>query len=95
MIEEPTAISARYDPDMGLLVIALRDGSVLQVEPGKCEELAGAGPEDLTQIEITPSGKGLYFPRVDADLSVPGLAEGLFGSRRWHREVLKDGKLSG
>jgi hypothetical protein len=95
MMKDPIAVSARYDPTTGMLVIELKGGAVLSVEPAKCEELAGAGADDLSEIEITPSGKGLYFPRVDADLSVPGLANGIFGSKRWHREVLKDGKVGG
>jgi len=45
--------------------------------------LEKARPEDLASIEITPSGFGLHFPKLDADLYVPALLEGVFGSRRW------------
>jgi hypothetical protein len=43
-------------------------------------------PADLTLIEITPSGFGLYWPRVDADVSVLGLLQGIFGSRKWEAQ---------
>jgi len=34
-------------------------------------------------IEITPTGLGLHWPRWDADLYLPALASGVFGSPRW------------
>ncbi len=40
-------------------------------------------PRDLRSIEITPSGFGLHFPKIDADLYLPALLEGLLGSTRW------------
>jgi hypothetical protein len=40
------------------------------------------GPQ-LDRIEITPSGFGIHFPKLDADLYLPALIEGFFGSKRW------------
>ncbi|HET8750413.1 MAG TPA: DUF2442 domain-containing protein, partial [Sphingomicrobium sp.] len=45
--------------------------------------LEHADEEALEDIQITPSGLGLHWPKLDADLYVPGLLQGLFGSRRW------------
>lgn len=47
------------------------------------EGLAGASPDDLADIEISPSGLGLHWPKLDADLYVPGLLQGVFGSKAW------------
>jgi hypothetical protein len=47
------------------------------------EGLAGALPEDLADIEITPAGLGLHWPKLDADVYIPALLNGIFGSRRW------------
>ena len=47
------------------------------------EELAEADPAALHEIEITPSGLGLHWPALDADVYVPGLMQGVFGSKRW------------
>jgi len=45
--------------------------------------MENAKPSDLDVIEISPSGFGLHFPKLDADVWVPALLEGVFGSRRW------------
>jgi hypothetical protein len=37
----------------------------------------------LDPIEISPSGFGIHFPKLDADLYLPALLEGLLGSRAW------------
>ncbi|MEY2340815.1 DUF2442 domain-containing protein [Acidithiobacillus sp. IBUN Pt1247-S3] len=47
------------------------------------EGLENASPEDLAAIEISPSGLGLHWPKLDADLYVPGLMAGQLGSRSW------------
>lgn len=44
--------------------------------------LENAKPEDLHGIEISPSGLGLHFPALDADLYLPALLNGFLGSRR-------------
>ena len=49
--------------------------------PRDAEELENATPEQLS--EISPSGYGLHFPKLDADLYLPSLLEGVFGSERW------------
>ena len=45
--------------------------------------LEKATPADLSEIEISPEGFGLHFPRLDADLYVPGLLAGQLGSKAW------------
>jgi hypothetical protein len=51
--------------------------------PHDVQELESASPAQLRKIEITPSGLGIYFPDVDADIYLPALMEGMLGSRRW------------
>jgi len=34
-------------------------------------------------IEISPAGLGLHWRRLDADLYVPALLQGVFGSKSW------------
>ena len=55
--------------------------------------LEEAKPEQLAKIEISPSGFGIHFPDLDADLYLPGLLEGFLGSRRWMASQL--GKTGG
>ena len=52
-------------------------------EPQDAQGLEDATPEQLRQIEISPSGFGIHFPKLDADLYIPALLEGFFGSRNW------------
>jgi hypothetical protein len=77
------AIAARYDRRTSRIVVRLNTGLELAFPPALAEGLAGAAPQDLAEIEISPAGLGLHWPRLDADLYVPALLQGVFGSRRW------------
>jgi hypothetical protein len=79
----PHAISARYDRRISRIVIALSNGLELALPPHLAEGLAHARAAELADIEITPSGLGLHWPKLDADLYLPSLMEGIFGSPRW------------
>lgn len=76
-------VLAQHDAGRGSLVLELSTGVQLVVPMRLVEGLAGAAEADLAEIEITPTGLGLHWPRLDADVSVPGLLQGVFGSRRW------------
>lgn len=79
----PTAIDARYDRRIGRVVIRLSSGLDVSFAPRDAQGLESARPGDLDQIEISPSGLGLHFPKLDADIYLPALLEGFLGSRRW------------
>lgn len=77
------AVSAEYDAHQSRLVVGLSNGVVIMVPVHLLEELAEAGADDLAEIEISPAGLGLHWPRLDADVYVPALMQGVFGTRRW------------
>lgn len=79
----PRAVSARYDRSSGRVVIGLNSGLEVGFLPGNAEGLDRASPMELEKIEISPSGYGIHFPKLDADLYLPALLEGVYGSRRW------------
>lgn len=79
----PRAISARYDRKSGRIVIDLSSRLSVSFSPRDAEGLENATPAQLGEIEISPSGFGLHFPKLDADVYVPGLLEGLLGSKEW------------
>ena len=82
-LQGPHAVAARYDAGRGRLVITLSTGVELGLAPRDVEGLAGASTEDLRVVEVDAMGLGVHFPRLDADLYVPALLEGVLGSRHW------------
>jgi hypothetical protein len=80
---QPAALSARYDRRAGRVSVALATGLEISFAPGDVQGLEKAKPSDLSRIEISPSGFGLHFPAVDADIYLPALLEGFLGSRNW------------
>jgi hypothetical protein len=81
--EAAHAVSARYDRRSGRIVVALNTGVQIAFPADLAEGLAGASPADLAQVEISPAGLGLHWPRLDADLYVPSLLQGMLGSKSW------------
>jgi hypothetical protein len=79
----PIATTVRYDRRTKRVIVTLNSGLELGFTPQTAEGLADASAAELSRIEITPSGLGLHFPRLDADLYLPSLLAGLFGSRGW------------
>jgi hypothetical protein len=82
------AVSARYDQHSGRVVVDFNTGVQFAFPVKLAEGLADAAPESLGQIEITPAGLGLHWPRLDVDLYLPALLQGVFGSRRWMAQQL-------
>jgi len=64
-------------------VIELSSKVIVAFSPRDVEGLENAKPSQLSAIEISPSGFGIHFPALDADLYVPGILEGILGSRKW------------
>lgn len=79
----PTAVAAHYDRKTGHVVINLSSRLILSFLPRDAQGLEHAKPSQLDEIEISPEGFGIHFPKLDADLYIPGLLEGFFGSKKW------------
>jgi hypothetical protein len=79
--KSPHAVSVRLV--RGKVMVLLSNGAEFAFPPEIAQGLEGATVEQLSRIEITPSGLGLHFPALDADLYLPALMAGVFGSRRW------------
>jgi hypothetical protein len=79
----PAATSACFDRKSGNIIVTLSSGVGIFFSPKDVQGLEDASPAQLSQIEITPSGFGLHFPKLDADINVPNLLEGVLGSRKW------------
>jgi hypothetical protein len=80
------ATGVRYDNRTSRIVITFSSGLELTVSPKSVQGLDNAQPADLIETEITPSGLGIYFPKIDADLYIPSLLNGLLGTEKWMAE---------
>ena len=65
------------------MIVGLDYGLELAFPPRLAQGLEHATPADLAINEISPLGDGLHWPAIDADLYVPGLLQGVFGSKSW------------
>lgn len=74
-------------------MVALNTGLTVAFRPADVQGLETATVTDLSVIEISPSGFGLHFPTLDADIWLPGLLAGHFGSTNWMAAQL--GKAGG
>jgi Protein of unknown function (DUF2442) len=79
----PRAKSAHYDAGRNRVIVRLTTGVEIGLSPRQVEGLQNASAKDLSAIEVQAFGLGIHFPKLDADLYVPALLEGLLGSKRW------------
>ena len=83
LMSTPSIKEAKYIRRTNKLVVDLNTGMTLMFSPNDAQGFEQAKPDQLAKIEISPSGQGLHFPSIDADLYLPGLLEGMLGSRKW------------
>ena len=84
------AVEALYDRNGRRLVVKLHTGIELGFPTKIIQGLAGVGDEDLSDIEITPEGRGLHWPRLGAEIYVPGLLAGICGTKKWMERLGAD-----
>lgn len=80
---EPRAAAARYDRRLGRVVVELANRCTFAFPPQLAQGLEAATEEQLAQVEILGAGSGLHWEALDADLSIPGLLAGLFGTQAY------------
>jgi hypothetical protein len=90
---EPRARTARYDKRTGRVVIELTNGCAFAFPAALGQGLSGATAGQLSAVEVMPGGFGLRWEELDADLAVPSLVAGIFGSKCWMAELGRQGGL--
>lgn len=85
---EPRATAARYDRPTGRVVVELTNGCSYAFPPVLVQDLQGATAEQLNDVRVDGLGFNLSFPALDADLYVPALVSGVFGTRAWMTQAL-------
>lgn len=79
----PVAVEAHYDRKADRIVVRLSSKLEISFSPRDAQGLEDGTPAQLADIEVLPPGLGLHWPQLDADLWIPGILEGLMGSRKW------------
>jgi hypothetical protein len=82
-MHEPRAATARYDGRLGRVIVELTNGCTFAFPPKLAQGLEAASEEQLSQVELLGAGSGLHWEALDADLSIPGLLAGLFGTKAY------------
>lgn len=80
---EPRAVAARYDRETGRVAVELANGCAYIFPARLAQELQGADDEALSGVVVDGAGFNLHWPAIDADLYVPALIAGVFGTRNW------------
>ena len=70
------AVSARYDRRQSRVVVTLNTRVELAFPTRLAVGLSDVSPDNLADIEISPAGLDLHWPRLDADLYAPALLQG-------------------
>ena len=83
----PRAVSARYDAASRRIVLEMANGCAYAFPPKLVEDLQNASDADLAGVVVDGAGFNLHWPALDADLWVPGLVDGVFGTRRWAERI--------
>lgn len=82
-LHEPRAVTARYDRRSSRMIVELTNGCTFSFPPRLAQGLESATEEQLAHVEILGAGYGLHWEELDADLSIPGLLAGLFGTKAY------------
>jgi hypothetical protein len=80
---EPRALTARYDRASGRILVELDNDCTFAFPARRAQGLEHASDADLAKVELLGSGYGLHWEALDADLSIPGLLAGLFGTKAY------------
>jgi hypothetical protein len=86
----PVAVTARYRA--GMILVELSSGVEIRFPVRLAQGLENGSPKELADIRIEARGLGLHWPRLDVDLHVPSLLQGILGTRKWMAEI---GRMGG
>jgi hypothetical protein len=80
---EPRAQSAMFDRASRKIVISFANGAEFKFPPELAQGLGEATDDQLADVRVSGNGFGLHWDSLDADLTVPGVVSGVFGTRRF------------
>jgi hypothetical protein len=86
-----TEVEYRPGPGLDLLILKLSDGRRHVIPREDLQGLETGRPEQLARVEIVGRGTGLHWAELDADLYVPALLRGVYGTKLWMAKIGKRG----
>jgi Protein of unknown function (DUF2442) len=89
---EQRAVKAWYNIASQKVFVEISNGIEIGFPYQILQGLESATPEQLTEVEVTPSGYGLHWESLDVDLSVPQLLAGIFSTQVWMAELGRQGR---
>ena len=85
---EPRAKAIEYDTAQNLVLVALKGGCVFGFPPEEVPGLAGAEPDQLAKVRLSPSRDGLHWDELDAHASLTGLVAKALNLREWAPRIM-------
>lgn len=85
------AIDAWYEASKMRVFIEMSNGVQMGFPVQLLQGLQGATGDQLSEVELTSTGYGLHWEKLDVDLGVPQLIAGLFGTKQWMQELGRKG----
>ena len=86
-----TDVEYKAGPGLDLLVLKLSDGRRHLLPREDLQGLESGTKEQIANVEIVGGGTGLHWPDLDADLYVPALMRGVYGTKRWMAKIGRRG----
>ncbi len=74
------AVTARYSRSTEQVTVVFANNASFSFPAHLAPALKKATPAQLQQVEVSPSGEGLVWPDIDADMSVGGMLETVIGA---------------
>lgn len=79
----PRAQRVRYDAESGRVLVELSNGCVFAFPPRLVQGLEDASEADIACVEVLGVGFALNWEAPDVQVSLEGLMDGIFGTRRY------------
>ena len=92
-LNEPRAISVKYNKKTGRVIIDLITGVSFMFPASMAEELVDVSKSDLSDVSVLADGFAIYWKKIDVALSVPDLLKGIFGSKGWMKKLQQNLEL--
>ncbi len=89
-----TAVEYKSGPGLDLIILKLSDGRRHVLPRELLQGLESGTTKQIANVEIVGRGTGLHWPELDADLYVPALLRGVYGTRRWMAQIGRNGGLA-